>query len=143
VPVPARITPAVVLGATAPALALPSATTGTGAEEQRILAAYPNPVADGDAGVFVVVRDARNLTLSDGEGSVSMPVDGTVALSATPDRTQNLTDHRVVGVTHPSLANGGEVLTLTRDWTRLLRVEYENAPEAEIRRWWGADGTPG
>lgn len=135
-----RVTPAVVLacllvlGATAPVLAFTPAPTGTGAPEPGILAAYPNPVADGDAGGFVVVRDARNLTLSDGEGSVRVPMDGTVALSATPNRTRNLTDHRVVGVDLPGLANGGEVLTLTHDGERLVRVAYENAPEAAVRR---------
>jgi hypothetical protein len=144
VSVPTRVTPAValacllVLGATAPALAFTPAPTGTGTTEPRILAAYPNPVTDGDAGEFVV-RDARNLTLSDGEGSVRVPVDGTVALSATPERTRNLTDHRVVGVDLPGLANGGEVLTLTRDDERLVRVAYE----AEVRRWWDADGGSG
>jgi multisubunit Na+/H+ antiporter MnhB subunit len=56
VSVPTRVTPAValacllVLGATAPALAFTPAPTGTGTTEPRILAAYPNPVTDGDAG---------------------------------------------------------------------------------------------
>lgn len=125
------------LGATAPALggAASPAASAADTERPRILAAYPNPVAEDDVGEFVVVAGAGNLTLSDGEGSVSVPVDGTVALSAAPNRTRNLTAHQVVGVDLPSLANGGEVLSLSSDGQRLARVEYTNAPEAEVRRW--------
>ena len=121
------------LGAVAPAVGLAPAATAEG--EPRILAAHPNPVAEGDAGEFVVVRDARGLTFSDGEGSVVVPTDGTVALSAAPAPVRNLTDHPVLEVDLPGLSNAGEVLTLSRDGERLARVEYENAPEAEVRRW--------
>ena len=128
-----------VLGATAP-VATPAATTGVGVSttapgDPQILAAYPNPVAEGDVGEFVVVRGAENLTLSDGEGSVRVPTDGTVALSATPNRTRRLTDHPVVAVDLPGLANGAEVLTLSSEGRRLVRVEYTNAPEGSVRRW--------
>jgi phosphatidylserine/phosphatidylglycerophosphate/cardiolipin synthase-like enzyme len=121
------------VGAVVPAVALGPAERSD--DRPRIAAAYPDPIAEGDRGEFVVVSAARNTTLSDGEGSVRVPVDGTVALSAAPNRTRNLTDHRVVGVALPSLANGGEVLTLTRDGERLARVEYDTAREGAIRRW--------
>jgi phosphatidylserine/phosphatidylglycerophosphate/cardiolipin synthase-like enzyme len=113
----------------------------------RILAVYPNPVVDEDRGEFVVVdtAGASNLTLSDGESSVSVPVPNrstsetgdtpggtTVAVSADPGVARNRTDHPVVAG-DLALANAGETLTLHHRNVTLDTVTYTDAPEGE--RW--------
>ncbi|NEU56773.1 phospholipase [Halorussus sp. MSC15.2] len=122
------------------------------ADSPEIVALYPNPVADGDTGEFVVVRfsersNLSNWSLADGETTVSLPnatVSGRVAVSAVPQTARNLTDARVLAVAGSlSLANGGETVRLVWDGTaaRTSRtdvndslaatVTYEDAPEGE------------
>ncbi|MGQ4555897.1 phospholipase D-like domain-containing protein [Halobellus sp. GM3] len=92
--------------------------TGIGSDAEtgpRITAAFPDPVARGDAGEYVVVDAAgtSNLTLSDGETTVRVPPDGVVALSATPNATRPLVDVPVVEA-NLYLSNAGERLVLRR-----------------------------
>jgi phosphatidylserine/phosphatidylglycerophosphate/cardiolipin synthase-like enzyme len=121
----------------------------------RILAVYPNPVTDEDRGEFVVVdtAGASNLTLSDGESSVSLlrppPSNRTgtadaatrvnttvVAVSSDPTVARNRTDHPVVAG-DLALSNAGETLTLRHRNVTLDTVTYTDAPEGE--RWLASD----
>jgi cardiolipin synthase len=102
---------------------------------------YPNPVADGDAGEFVLVRfpaptPLAGWTVTDGDG-VARPanrtVEGVVALSTRPARTRNLTEHRVVGLRGDlALANGGERVTLRYRGVAVAAARYRDAPESEV-----------
>jgi phosphatidylserine/phosphatidylglycerophosphate/cardiolipin synthase-like enzyme len=121
----------------------------------RILAVYPNPVTDEDRGEFVVVdtAGASNLTLSDGESSVTIlqpppsnrtgTADGAtranstvVAVSSDPTVARNRTDHPVVAG-DLALSNAGETLTLRHGDVTLDTVSYADAPEGE--RWLASD----
>ena len=118
-----------------PAVADAQAETGAAATPERgpqIVSVFPDPVADGDAGEHVVVdpAGASNLSLSDGETTVSVPPDGPVALSATPNATRRLADVPVAGA-ELALANGGERLVLRRNGTAVDRVGYETTNEGE------------
>ncbi|MFC4449853.1 phospholipase D-like domain-containing protein [Halorussus aquaticus] len=137
---------------------LDDATTGNDApvdiaptDPPEIVALYPNPVADGDAGEFAVVRfpqraNPSNWSLADGETTVAFPnetVSGRVAVSGDPRTARNLTDAPVIALTGGlSLANGGETVRLVRDGTvartsetdvnaTAATVTYEDAPEGE------------
>ncbi|WP_318570204.1 phospholipase D-like domain-containing protein [Salinigranum marinum] len=122
---------------------VPAATATT--DTPRLEVVYPNPLADGDAGEFVVVSASHEttVTLSDGETRVEAHVPGgTVALSSAPTATRALTDHPVVGIEGLELANGGERLVLSVDGTVVDTVVYERAPDGERlvrdadgRRW--------
>ena len=98
----------------------------------HIVSVFPDPVADGDTGECVVVDPAgtSNLSLSDGEATVSVPPDGPIALSAAPNATGELVDVPVVEA-EIALANGGEQLVLRRDETTADRVGYEATTEGE------------
>jgi phosphatidylserine/phosphatidylglycerophosphate/cardiolipin synthase-like enzyme len=121
----------------------------------RILAVYPNPVVDEDRGEFVVVdtAGASNLTLSDGESSVTIPrpppsnrtgtADGAtranttvLAVSPDPNVARDRTDHPVVAG-DLALSNAGERLTLRHGNVTLDTVTYADAPEGE--RWLASD----
>jgi phosphatidylserine/phosphatidylglycerophosphate/cardiolipin synthase-like enzyme len=132
------------------------ASTSVESASPRIVAVYPNPVTDEDRGEFVVVdtAGAANLTLSDGESSVSLPppanltrddseppaandtatgVNTTlVAVSADPEIARNRTDHPVVAG-DLALSNAGETLTLRHRNVTLDTATYPDAPEGE--RW--------
>lgn len=113
----------------------------------RIAAMYPNPVARGDPGEFVVVEfpDATDLdgwTLrDDGREHVSLPnetVAGPVAFSLDPDEAARHTDHEVLAPSgHLQLADGGETVELRRNGTLVDVAGYDDAPEAEV--WWRSD----
>ena len=98
----------------------------------HVVSAFPDPVADGDAGEHVVVdpAGASNLSLSDGETTVSVPADGPVALSATPNATRELVSVPVEPA-ELSLSNGGERLELRRNGTVVDRVGYDTTNEGE------------
>ncbi|WP_238993887.1 phospholipase D-like domain-containing protein [Halobellus captivus] len=116
----------------ASAASAPPASAAPADTDPRIVAAFPDPVADGDSGEYVVVdaAGASNLTLSDGESTVRVPPDGVVALSTDPNATRELVD---VPVVEPglSLSNGGEELVLRRGDAAVDRLEYERAREGE------------
>jgi phosphatidylserine/phosphatidylglycerophosphate/cardiolipin synthase-like enzyme len=98
----------------------------------HIVSVFPDPVADGDTGEYVVVNPAgaSNLSLSDGETAVPVPPDGPVALSATPNTTRTLVDVPVVEA-RLLLSNSGERLVLRRNDTAVDRVAYETTTEGE------------
>ena len=98
----------------------------------HIVSVFPDPVADGDTGEYVTVdpAGASNLSLSDGETTVSVPPDGHVALSAAPNATRELADVPVVEA-DIALANGGEQLVLRQNDTTVDRVGYEATTEGE------------
>ncbi|QPV63774.1 phospholipase [Halosimplex litoreum] len=115
-----------------------------GPSRPQIAAVYPNPVADGDRGEFVVV-DAPNGTdlgpyrLTDGDGELALPnrtVGGRVAVTAAPAAVRNLTGVPVVAANGSvALANGGERLRLRRGNTTVARARYREAPEGKIGRF--------
>jgi phosphatidylserine/phosphatidylglycerophosphate/cardiolipin synthase-like enzyme len=126
--------------AVGPAVATSGGAAG-GSAGPRIVAVYPNPLTDEDRGEFVVVdtAGASNLTLSDGESSVSLPptANGTtnatvLAVSAHPDPARNRTDHPVVAG-DLALSNAGETLTLRHGSVTVDTTSYPDAPEGE--RW--------
>ncbi len=109
----------------------------------QIAAVYPNPVADGDEGEFVVLRADKptslaNWSLADDDHRVRLPnitVHGHTVLSTAPNRTRNLTSNPVVGLAPGlQLANSGERLTLERGTTRVDSLAYRDAPEGERGR---------
>ncbi|MFB6303802.1 MAG: phospholipase D-like domain-containing protein [Haloferacaceae archaeon] len=127
---------------TAPAVAT-TAADGANDADSRITAVYPDPVARGDAGEFVLLRLPPNetVTLTDGETSVTVTVarGGRVAVTAHPRRVRNLTGYRTVAADRLRLANGGERLHLRRDGGTLDAVAYETATESEVR-WFDGRG---
>ncbi|WP_459192820.1 phospholipase D-like domain-containing protein [Halosimplex sp. J119] len=112
--------------------------------ESRVAAVYPNPVADGDRGEFVVLAvengtDLSQYELADTDGSLSLPnetVGGRVAVTTAPAAVRNLTDRRVVGANGSiALANGGDRLELKRGNETVGSARYRDAPEGEIGRF--------
>jgi phosphatidylserine/phosphatidylglycerophosphate/cardiolipin synthase-like enzyme len=111
-------------------------------QNATFVAAYPNPVEQGDAGEFVVFRfqlatNTTGWTLTDGTTAARLPdrtLSGTVALTATPNATASKTDHPVVGIEGRfGLANGGERLELRAGDRTVDTARYRNAPEAAVR----------
>jgi len=119
----------------------PDRIDGIQSVEPRIAAVYPNPVAEGDQGEFVVlsVPDGTELgryELGDEDGSLTLPnrtVAGRVAVTTAPSLVRNLTD---VPVAHANgsvaLANGGDQLRLTRGNDTVATARYRDAPAGEI-----------
>ena len=108
-----------------------------------IEAIYPNPVADGDAGEYVVLSvpvetDLTGWTVADDHSTAHLPnatVSGRIALSTDPGRVTNLTDAPVYALDgHVPLANSGENLTLRDGQRTVASVSYEDAPEGELGR---------
>jgi hypothetical protein len=131
---------------------VPAGTTAADRSvDAAIVAAVPNPVADGDAGEFVVLRlpvdSTANWTLDDGERVVALPADRPatlIAVGSDPNATRRLTDAPVVGVSHLSLSNAGERLRLRRDGTVVATLDYRDAPEGErlVRTETGVEWRP-
>ncbi|WP_244605199.1 phospholipase D-like domain-containing protein [Halorussus halobius] len=120
----------------------PNASADHSSDAPTLVALYPNPATDGDAGEFVAVRfpngtDASDWSLDDGESTVPLPnstVSGRVAVSPDPEVARNRTDLRVLGLDADlSLANGGETVRLTSGDTVADVAEYDDAPTGE--RW--------
>jgi hypothetical protein len=119
----------------------PSATNGS-ATGPHIESVYPNPLADEDAGEYVLLDFPRSTnlsawTLTDGETNVSLSnttVSGRVAVTAEPNATRNTTDASVLALDESvSLANAGDEVALVRDDRVVDETTYEDAPDAE--RW--------
>jgi len=114
-----------------------------------IAGVYPNPVADGDRGEFVLLAvppdtDLGDYRLADEQDSVALPDEvagGLVAVTWEPAPVRNLTDRRVVAVAGElALANGGERLRLARDNETVATARYREASEGELGRF-DPDGT--
>ena len=128
------------------AVATPAGAVAVSPDGPGIVAAYPNPVADGDRGEFVVLdvppgTDLGAFALADGEDRAMLPnrtVDGRVVLTAAPERVPNGTEGSILAVSgFPSLSNAGETLVLRRGNRTVATVRYADAPESELRRWPG------
>ena len=116
---------------------------GNGSVEEpdgpHIETVYPNPLADDDAGEYVVVDvpDRTNLagwTIDDDEGAIALPnetVEGRVAVTNDPNAT-NLSASTVISNDSLSLANGGEELVLADGGSVVDETAYEDAPDAEV-----------
>ncbi|EMA01452.1 Phosphatidylserine/phosphatidylglycerophosphate/cardiolipin synthase [Haloarcula vallismortis] len=116
-------------------------TTASGPTEPSIHAVYPDPVAGGDEGEFVVLdapagSDIGQYEITDGDSTASLPnttARGRVAVSTAPNRTQELTERSVVGLDgHLALANGGERIRLQRGNETVDAVQYTDAVEGEL-----------
>jgi len=134
-----------VLIATAPPIATGQASqagsTASGPTEPSIHAVYPDPVAGGDEGEFVVLdvpdgTDIGQYALTDGDSTAGIPnttARGRVTVSTAPNRTRELTDRSVVGLDgHLALANGGERIRLQQGNETVDAVRYTDAVEGEI-----------
>lgn len=111
-----------------------------------IAAVYPDPIADGDAGEFVVLDLPRKpslagYTLTDGDATIplgNVTARGRVALTNAPDRTRNRTDATVVSVDRLELANGGERLRIRQHGTVVDRAVYRDTEEGHLATWNGS-----
>ncbi len=125
-----------------PAVAAQSADTS--AETQsgpHIESVYPNPLAEGDTGEYVLLDfpEATNLsgwTLSDGETTIRLTnstLSGRVAVTANPNITENITTTPLLVVNESlSLANSEDEVTLLDGERVVDETAYENAPDAEL-----------
>lgn len=113
----------------------PPATT-----DAEIVGVYPNPIAEGDRGEFVVIEVPNTTNVSgwqlrDGESNVSLPnttMSGQIVLSTEPAAAKTVVDAPVKPLTGKlSLSNSGEQLQLIADNTSIDTVEYDTAPEGE------------
>jgi phosphatidylserine/phosphatidylglycerophosphate/cardiolipin synthase-like enzyme len=126
-----------------PGVAAAPSTTGP---SPAVVGLYPDPVADGDPGEFVVLEvpagtDLGRYALTDGEATVELPnrtIGGRVVLSADPARARNLTDGTVLEMDLPGLANGGERVALLREGRTVSAARYREATEGAVYR--RADG---
>ncbi|WP_049968288.1 phospholipase D-like domain-containing protein [Haloferax prahovense] len=112
VPAPIAAAPGETNATNAPDSATPADPSASGGP--RIVSALPDPATPDDRGEFVAVAApaGTELSLSDGEDTVSFAAPGgTVAVAADPDAAAHLTDHPVVAP-GLDLANGGETVTL-------------------------------
>ncbi|MFB6089830.1 MAG: phospholipase D-like domain-containing protein, partial [Halobellus sp.] len=99
----------------------------------EIVAVFPDPVADGDRGEYVLV-DARgsNLTLGDGESTVRVPAGERVALSTAPNATRRISGEGLPAVGPGlDLSNGGERLVLEQNGRVVDELEYDRSREGE------------
>lgn len=114
-----------------------------------LVAVYPNPIADGDRGEFIVIAvdEPTNLsgyTITDGESSVELPdrtvrgrvvlVTGTVTNRTTPSEMNEIVSATtVVAVAgRLALANAGEEIRLMDGSRTIDSVRYDRAPEGEL-----------
>lgn len=122
-----------------------TATAPTPAQEPsgpHIVSVYPNPIADGDTGEFVVVSvppgtHLGDYSLGDDETRVSLPnrtASDRVVLSTAPNATAPLLDEDPLPLSDDlALANGGEPVALSRNGTVIDRLNYTEAPPGELR----------
>ncbi|MFB6189127.1 MAG: phospholipase D-like domain-containing protein [Halapricum sp.] len=144
---------AIVLPPTAAAVG-PARSTSTASAptdgNASIAAVYPNPIAPGDAGEYVVLSvppdtDLGDYRFGDDEGVTPLPnrtASGRVVLTSNRSQVPGSVSGPVVECPScPALANAGERLTLDGPAGRLDAVEYSDAPEGDVlrpgedRRW--------
>lgn len=113
----------------------------TNASDPRIVELYPNPVAEGNRGEYLVVRlpESGNWSLSDGYHDASIPSNatGSVVLSMEPNRTRDLLGDREIPVRtldgYFPLSASGDRIALRRDGVPVDVVEYDRVREGY--RW--------
>ena len=123
-----------------PAPANGSRSAGDAPSTPGIDAVYPNPVADGDCGEFVVLSvppgtGLDGFSLDDGEGAVALngTASGRVTLSTAPNATERLTGRSARPLPGDlALSNSGETLRLQRGNRTVDTLSYTNAPAAEV-----------
>jgi phosphatidylserine/phosphatidylglycerophosphate/cardiolipin synthase-like enzyme len=125
---------ATLAGLVCPGAAIPATAGGPddSAEPAAILAVYPDPVREDDAGEAVHIRlpTEGNWTLSDGETTVRLDaVRGQVVVGSEPELLRERFPDRRVVAAPIRLSNGGEALILRRNGERVDRAEYGNARE--------------
>lgn len=141
-----RLLVALVLVCALPATAVGPglATTGGPADTRGpiIVAAYPNPIADGDAGEYVAVSmpagvNPGEYNFTDGETTVSLAnaSAGSRVAIASRARGRNLTGHSAILAPSLSLANAGEGIRVEQNGTVVSERRYREAPEGEIASW--------
>jgi hypothetical protein len=108
-----------------------SNTTATAA----ILAVYPDPTRDHDAGEYVLLRlpDAGNWSVSDGEATTRLRnVSGRVLVTPEPRALGETVGNETTVVEGSfALANGGEAVSLRRGNETVHRVRYGESSEGE------------
>ncbi|NGM71498.1 phospholipase [Natronolimnobius sp. AArcel1] len=118
--------------------------------EPRIVELYPNPTTHGNVGEHLVLETPpettlENWTLTDGHTTASLPnktVSGRVALSMDPNKTETMTDHRVLELEGAlRLAADGDTLSLSEDGDTIDQVSYDRAPLAD--RWYRTSNAAG
>jgi len=127
------------LGGTVPGLA-GAVAPPPAPSEPTVVAVYPNPVADGDRGEFVVLEvppgtDLGEVALADGQGAARLPngtAGGRVTLSTAPNLTRRLTGRPARPMEGVALANGGDRLRLDYRGRTVDRVAYDRAPEGDV-----------
>ena len=123
-----------------------SDTNASAASGPRIVELYPNPVAEGNRGEYLVVRvpGPGNWSLSDGHHDASLPADtnGTVAFSAEPQLARSHLDGSGVRVrslaAHFPLSASGDRIELRYGGEAVDVVDYGRVREGH--RWraeWG------
>ena len=114
----------------------------TGSANATLVAAYPNPVADGDPGEFVTIRfeeptNTSGWTLSDDVTTARLPnrtIEGTVAVAIRPTDARSHTEHPVLPLSgRLRLADDGDRLELRADGETVSSARYRRAPESERR----------
>lgn len=126
-----------------PAIAtVPGDASTDGPVHPTVQSAYPNPVADGDAGEFVVVSlpagtNTSEYALTDGETKVALAntAPGNSVAVANDPRASNLTDRPVVVASSLSLGNAGERIRIERNGTAVHERRYRDAPEGQVASW--------
>ncbi len=126
-------------------------TPRPGNASPAIVELYPNPVTEGNRGEYLIVRlpEPGNWSLSDGYHRATIPADvnGTVALSMEPEKTDEHVDEGVQIRTltdHFPLAADGDRIVLKRNGEAVDIVEYGRVREGY--RWradwaeWRPDG---
>lgn len=110
-----------------------------------VVAAYPDPIADGDEGEFVVVSvpsgvDPGEYAFTDGEATVSLAdaSPGSSVAVANAPRARNLTDAPVLVAPSLALSNGGERLRVTLNDSVVDERRYRDAREGELVQWNGS-----
>jgi len=115
-------------------------TADSSAAEPGIVAVYPDPVADGDRGEFVVLRlperaNRSTWSLTEGDAAVSLgngTGGGRVAVAADPGLAREHADAPVLTVPRLGLANAGERLTLRRNGTVVDELRYGDSEEGSL-----------
>jgi phosphatidylserine/phosphatidylglycerophosphate/cardiolipin synthase-like enzyme len=129
----------VVASLSGPAMAAGNESVEQQPDGPHIETVYPNPLADDDAGEYVLLDVPRetNLTgwtLGDDETTIALSnttVEGRVAVTNDPNAT-NISASVLAANESLSLANGGEELALADGGRVVDEAAYEDAPDAEV-----------